>query len=172
MISILLKNQKFIRPTDLKLRNFKLDDDINGCIHTREEIELLINRELTTPEEIMTAHSEAMRPNHAAISLDGEPLLYPRISEYIQEFRDRKMTSFVVTNGTLPEKMSELDTLPSQIYIEPASALTEFLASRRIRSRSISMSWIVLSSVLRRIISFKRSVSECILMSLTLYSHN
>ena len=112
----LLKNQKFIIPTDNTFKNFRLDDDISCCIDTREEIVNLINRELTSPDEIMQAHSEAMSPNHAAISLDGEPLLYPKMSDFIQEFKNRKMTTFIVTNSTLPEKISNLNTLPSQFY--------------------------------------------------------
>ena len=112
----LLKNQKFIIPTDNTFKNFRLDDDISCCIDTREEIVNLINRELTSPDEIMQAHSEAMSPNHAAISLDGEPLLYPKMSDFIQEFKNRKMTTFIVTNSTLPEKISNLNILPSQFY--------------------------------------------------------
>ncbi|TFG29447.1 MAG: radical SAM protein [Promethearchaeota archaeon] len=112
----LLKNQKFVIPTDNTLNNFKLDDDINCCIDLRDEIEDLINRELTTPDEIMQAHGEAMFPNHAAISLDGEPLLYPKMSDFIQEFKNRKMTTFVVTNSTLPNIINNLETLPSQLY--------------------------------------------------------
>ena len=112
----LLKNQKFIIPTDNTFKNFRLDDDISCCIDTREEIVNLINRELTSPDDIMQAHSEAMSPNHAAISLDGEPLLYPKMSDFIQEFKNRKMTTFIVTNSTLPEKISNLNTLPSQFY--------------------------------------------------------
>lgn len=113
----LLKNQEFIQPTTHTLNNFKLDDDIRCCIGSREELEVLINRSLTTPEEIMQAHSEAMIPNHAAISLDGEPLLYPKISEYVQEFKNRHMTTFIVTNGTLPEKIEKMEHLPTQLYI-------------------------------------------------------
>ncbi|MDX1797741.1 MAG: radical SAM protein [Candidatus Lokiarchaeia archaeon] len=118
----LLKNQEFIKPINYLSNQFKLDNDINSCISSREEIERLINRALTTPDDIMQTHIEALIPNHAAISLDGEPLLYPRISEYIQEFRNRKMTTFVVTNGTLPEKIMSLESYPSQLYITlPAS---------------------------------------------------
>jgi wyosine [tRNA(Phe)-imidazoG37] synthetase (radical SAM superfamily) len=112
----LLKNQKFVIPTDNTYNNFRIDDDISCCIDTREEIVNLINRELTTPDEIMQAHSEAMFPNHAAISLDGEPLLYPKMSDFIQEFKNRRMTTFIVTNSTLPEKISNLNILPSQFY--------------------------------------------------------
>lgn len=113
----LLKNQGFIRPSDDTLKHFKIDDDIIRSIDTREEVELLINRELTTPDEIMQAHSEALRPNHAAISLDGEPMLYPLISDFVKEFKDRNMTTFIVTNGTLPERIKNLSVYPSQLYI-------------------------------------------------------
>ena len=113
----LLKSQKFIIPIDNTLKNFKVDDDISCCIDSREEIENLINRELTTPDEIMQAHGEALHPNHAAISLDGEPLLYPKMSEFVKEFKKRNMTTFIVTNSTLPEEINKLDTLPSQLYL-------------------------------------------------------
>ncbi len=113
----LLKNQHFIIQKEPSLNYFELDFEIKCCIDTREELELLINRELTTPDEIMNAHAEAMYPNHAAISLDGEPFLYPRLSEYIQDFNKRNMTTFVVTNGTLPDHILNLDSYPSQLYV-------------------------------------------------------
>jgi len=118
----LLKNQEFIKPINSSVNIFRLDDDVNCCIGSRDELEVLINRELTSPDDIMQAHSEAMIPNHAAISLDGEPLLYPRISEFVKEFKNRKMTTFIVSNGTLPERIEKLDPLPTQLYITlPAS---------------------------------------------------
>ncbi len=119
---ILLKNQKFIHSIDNTYKNFKLEEDIKSCINSKEEIQSLIHSELTTPDEIMQTHSEAIYPNHAAISLDGEPLLYPKISELVEEFKTRKMTTFIVTNSTLPEKIESLDSLPSQLYLTlPAS---------------------------------------------------
>lgn len=63
---------------------------------------------------------EAQNPSQFAISLIGEPALYPYLSELIQELRKRKMTSFLVTNGLYPEKIVELkekNALPTQIYI-------------------------------------------------------
>ncbi|MFX0038273.1 MAG: radical SAM protein [Promethearchaeota archaeon] len=113
----LLKNQEFIKYVNSSEDTFRLDDDVNCCISSREELEKLINRELTSPDDIMQAHSEALVPNHAAISLDGEPLLYPRISEFVQEFKNRNMTTFIVTNGTLPERIGKLDPLPTQLYV-------------------------------------------------------
>ncbi len=112
----LLKNQEFITPTNNNLKKFDLDKEISCCIKSREEIRLLMERELTTPEEIIQAHDEAMNPNHAAISLDGEPLLYPLLSDFVKEFKNRNMTTFIVTNGTLPERIENLSVYPSQLY--------------------------------------------------------
>ncbi|MHA1460501.1 MAG: radical SAM protein [Promethearchaeota archaeon] len=113
----LLKNQEFLIPADNSLKSFKLDSEISCCIDTRDEIVKLINLSLTTPDEIMQTHSEAMNPNHAAISLDGEPFLYPKLDGLVGEFRNRNMTTFIVTNGTLPERIESLNSLPSQLYI-------------------------------------------------------
>jgi len=113
----LLKNQKFVVPIDDINNNFKVDKEVKKCIDSREDLELLINRVLTTPDEIMQANAEALFPNHAAISLDGEPLLYPKISQYVEEFKNRNFTTFIVTNGTLPETLEKLNPLPSQLYI-------------------------------------------------------
>ena len=113
----LLKNQEFLVPADDSLKSFKLDSEISCCIDSRDEIVRLFNLSLTTPDEIMQTHSEAMNPNHAAISLDGEPFLYPKLGGLVSEFRNRSMTSFIVTNGTLPERIESLNSLPSQLYI-------------------------------------------------------
>lgn len=60
---------------------------------------------------------EANDPAHATMSLTGEPLMYPYMSELLDEFHKRKMSTFVVSNGTLPEALEELETLPTQLYI-------------------------------------------------------
>jgi len=113
----LLNNQGFITVIDDSLKNYRVEKEISCCIDSREEIVKLFNLTLTTPDEIMQVHGEAMNPNHAAISLDGEPLLYPKIGGLVEEFRNRNLTSFIVTNGTLPERIESLNSLPSQLYI-------------------------------------------------------
>jgi tRNA wybutosine-synthesizing protein 1 len=65
-------------------------------------------------------YKEAMQPLHFAISLVGEPTLYPRLAELIVELRKQKKTSFLVTNGLLPEALKKLEkqkALPSQLYL-------------------------------------------------------
>lgn len=60
---------------------------------------------------------EAVKPTSAAISLAGEPTLYPKISELIEEFHKMRMTTFLVTNGTRPDRLMNLKEEPSQLYI-------------------------------------------------------
>ena len=62
----------------------------------------------------------SQNPKHAAISLDGEPTLYPRLPELIKTFHAKGMSTFLVTNGTKPktiEKLWDEGALPTQLYI-------------------------------------------------------
>lgn len=61
--------------------------------------------------------NEAMEPKHVALSLIGEPALYPKLSELISIFHKKKMSTFLVTNGTLPKALKALTTFPTQLYI-------------------------------------------------------
>jgi len=60
---------------------------------------------------------ELKNPNNAAISLAGEPTLYPEINGLIEEFHRRDFTTFLVTNGMNPGKLGNLSEEPTQLYI-------------------------------------------------------
>src|SRR4030042_1402715 len=63
---------------------------------------------------------ESLQPRQFAISLDGEPTLYPKLPEMIKEIKSRSCTVFLVTNGTNPtmlKKMIEKKTEPTNLYI-------------------------------------------------------
>jgi len=63
-------------------------------------------------------YSEAQKPLHFAISLAGEPTLYPKLPELIKEIHAQGMSSFLVTNGTNPEMLEKIKTNPpTQLYI-------------------------------------------------------
>lgn len=65
-------------------------------------------------------YAEAREPKHVAVSLAGEPTLHPQISELIEEIHSRKMTSFLVTNGTRPDVLEKM-TPPTQLYVTLAA---------------------------------------------------
>jgi len=74
------------------------------------------------PKVDMRKYREALAPNHYAISLSGEPTLYPKLPELIKYLRSRPLTRsiFLVTNGVVPEMLERLmneDALPTQLYI-------------------------------------------------------
>jgi tRNA wybutosine-synthesizing protein 1 len=64
---------------------------------------------------------EANNPNNAAISLAGEPTLYPKISALIEEFHRRNFSTFLVSNGLHPKTL-ENTVLPTQLYISLEAA--------------------------------------------------
>lgn len=61
---------------------------------------------------------ECTKPNNAAMSLAGEPLLYPEINQLIHEFKRQDFTTFLVSNGENPEKIAQLtEEEPTQLYV-------------------------------------------------------
>jgi tRNA wybutosine-synthesizing protein 1 len=70
---------------------------------------------------------EAQNPSNVAISLSGDPCCYSQLSDLIKEFHKRDMKTFVVTNGTFPEALESLETLPTQLYVSMSSFNKEMM---------------------------------------------
>ena len=60
---------------------------------------------------------EALNPTMMTMSLTGEPTFYPRTSQLIEEAQKQGMITFLVTNGTMPQTLAEMDPLPFQLYV-------------------------------------------------------
>jgi tRNA wybutosine-synthesizing protein 1 len=60
---------------------------------------------------------ESQSPRHIAISLTGEPTLYPKMNRFLALCHEKNITTFLVTNGTNPDGLRHLDPLPTQLYI-------------------------------------------------------
>lgn len=58
---------------------------------------------------------EAESPKHFAISLAGEPTMFPKLKELIEELHRQGKSTFVVTNGMFPEVLRKIN--PTQLYI-------------------------------------------------------
>jgi len=101
---------------------------------------------------------ESMKPIHVAVSLDGEPTLYPLIADLIREIDRRRMTSFLVTNGTMPQRLREMvesGMEPTNLYISiygPDKATYQ-----KVTLPLIPDAWERTLASLRLLPSFKRS---------------
>ncbi len=125
---LLLKNCEILHnPRD---DFYQLRSSYFTSLKTREDVDALIRKEVTTREEIEQVFENAKHPKHAAISLAGEPTLYPYIGELVNEFRKRDMCTFIVTNGTHPDVLRKLwkeGNLPTQLYVTlPAATRLDF----------------------------------------------
>ncbi|KAF4698641.1 hypothetical protein FOZ62_014402 [Perkinsus olseni] len=62
--------------------------------------------------------SEALQPRHVALSLVGEPVMYPKMGEFLRAIHTPpySMSTFLVTNGQHPEELANLPQV-TQLYI-------------------------------------------------------
>jgi len=90
------------------------EEIVEGC--TKAQMDILSGYK-SNPKTDRKKLREALTPKHAAISLTGEPTLYPHLGELIESFHKRGFTTFLVSNGTLPEALTQLGTEPTQLYI-------------------------------------------------------
>jgi tRNA wybutosine-synthesizing protein 1 len=101
---------------------------------------------------------EALEPKNIAISLDGEPTLYPYLADLIKLAHNRGMTTFLVTNASMPkrlEKLIEEDAQPTNLYISLYGPDLE--THVRICRPLISDSWIRLNESIHLMPSFDKS---------------
>ena len=91
------------------------EDIVKGVIEAQKKLlSGFGGNENTTKEKF----EQAMNPQHVAISLDGEPTLYPKLPELIREYKKNNFSTFVVSNGLLPDKIEKLlEEPPTQLYI-------------------------------------------------------
>ncbi|MDF1532152.1 MAG: 4-demethylwyosine synthase TYW1 [ANME-2 cluster archaeon] len=85
---------------------------VEGCINTQRRFMSGYGGLETIDKSLW---QQSLEPRHAAISLAGEPTLYPHLDGLINEFHKRSLSTFVVTNGTRPEVIENIR--PTQLYM-------------------------------------------------------
>lgn len=126
------------------------EDIVEGCL---EEQMKLLGGYKPNPKVNKEKYWEANHPKHAAISLAGEPTLYPQLGELIRSFHRRSFTTFLVTNGTKPEVLSVLDQEPSQLYV--SACAPEKRTFNKVCRPQISNAWERLNETLALLPSFR-----------------
>ena len=59
---------------------------------------------------------DALTVRHCALSLVGEPIMYPQINELLEELHQRDISTFLVTNGQFPSAIDHLVPV-TQLYV-------------------------------------------------------
>eukprot|EP00931_Biecheleriopsis_adriatica_P073131 TRINITY_DN47476_c0_g1_i1.p1 TRINITY_DN47476_c0_g1~~TRINITY_DN47476_c0_g1_i1.p1 ORF type:complete len:735 (-),score=106.95 TRINITY_DN47476_c0_g1_i1:46-2220(-) len=77
-----------------------------------ELVEETARSPVAIPERILEARSV----RHTALSLVGEPVLYPKVAQFIASLHRRRISTFLVTNGQFPEQLEALPWV-TQLYV-------------------------------------------------------
>jgi tRNA wybutosine-synthesizing protein 1 len=123
-----------------------------------DEPDMIINNLIEERRRLIVGHygntktdktklDESLLPQHYAISLSGEPTMYPKLPDLIKYLHTLKNTKsvFLVTNGQEPEMLQRLideDALPTQLYLSTnASNKKMFSIINRPRYRDAWERW-------------------------------
>lgn len=123
-----------------------------------DEPDMIINNLIEERRRLIVGHygntktdktklDESLLPQHYAISLSGEPTMYPKLPDLIKYLYTLKNTKsvFLVTNGQEPEMLQRLideDALPTQLYLSTnASNKKMFSIINRPRYRDAWERW-------------------------------
>ncbi|KAH3732740.1 S-adenosyl-L-methionine-dependent tRNA 4-demethylwyosine synthase [Pelomyxa schiedti] len=78
------------------------------------------------PDIVMSRYEEAFNVRHCALSLVGEPIMYPRINEFISILHSKGISTFMVTNAQMPDALQALQPV-TQLYLSIDAARRETL---------------------------------------------
>jgi len=97
---------------------WKVDDPeflIKAAIENHKQ---LIKSMKGVPGVVQERYEEALSNiKHCALSLVGEPIIYPYINDFIDLLHKHKISTFLVTNAQFPEKNRNITTSNSTLYI-------------------------------------------------------
>ncbi len=130
----------------------------DGPMPEYDDPETLLDRSIAAQRRILSGFlgdphvaperwDEAQSPKHIAISLTGEPTLYPKMNRFLALCEERGITTFLVTNGTNPDGLAALDPLPTQLYVSVTAPNAEVF--RRLTLPSDPHAWEHLQESLR-----------------------
>ena len=74
----------------------------------------------------MDRWEQAHTVKHCALSLVGEPIMYPRIDEFLADLHERNISTYLVTNGQHPQAIDTLRPI-TQLYVSVDASTPETL---------------------------------------------
>ncbi len=132
----LMKTAKLNKKDVLKPSEF-----VDGLIEKRKK---LLSGFPGNPQTIKKKFEDALEPDHFAISLSGEPTLYPYLPELVLYLKKEKKARsvFIVSNGQEPsmiKKLVEKKALPHQFFISLSAPTQELF--KRINASVYKTGW-------------------------------
>jgi tRNA wybutosine-synthesizing protein 1 len=126
------------------------EEIVEGCFKAQEKI---VSGYKGNEKADWRKFREAQRPKQVAISLTGEPTLYDSLGDLISLFHKKGLTTFLVTNGNLPSKLSKLSQEPSQLYVSLCAPNEEVY--NKVCRPQFPTAWAKLNETLEMLQSFR-----------------
>ncbi|WJX15773.1 S-adenosyl-L-methionine-dependent tRNA 4-demethylwyosine synthase [Trifolium repens] len=95
---------------------WKMDDPLEIVNSAIEQHTNMIKQMKGVPGVTLERLNEGFTPRHCALSLVGEPIMYPEINALVNELHRRRISTFLVTNAQFPEKIKSLKPI-TQLYV-------------------------------------------------------
>jgi len=76
----------------------------------------MINEFKGVPGVLPDKLEEGMQAKHCALSLVGEPIMYPEINKFVKLLHQEKISSFLVTNAQFPDAIRDMEPC-TQLYV-------------------------------------------------------
>ncbi|KAL5777995.1 hypothetical protein ACOSP7_010921 [Xanthoceras sorbifolium] len=105
---------------------WKMDDPLE-IVNTAIDLHTKMIKQMKgVPGVTQERLTEGLTPRHCALSLVGEPIMYPEINTLVDELHRRRISTFLVTNAQFPDKIKLLKPV-TQLYVSVDAATKESL---------------------------------------------
>lgn len=94
----------------------------NAIVNHRTMINVMRGVPGVMPERL----ADAQKPKHCALSLVGEPIMYPHINEFVRMLHEEDISSFLVTNAQFPDRIAAMEPV-CQLYVSIDASTKESL---------------------------------------------
>lgn len=96
---------------------------LNGALEGHYK---MIKQMKGVPGVLPERYAEGFKVRHCALSLVGEPIMYPEINKYVDLLHSKEISSFMVTNAQFPDAMKMLKPV-TQLYVSIDASTKEEL---------------------------------------------
>ncbi|XP_057424172.1 S-adenosyl-L-methionine-dependent tRNA 4-demethylwyosine synthase [Lotus japonicus] len=105
---------------------WEMDDPIEIVNSALDQHRNMVKQMKGVPGVTLERLNEGLSPRHCALSLVGEPIMYPEINALVDELHKKRISTFLVTNAQFPDKIKSLKPI-TQLYVSVDAATKDSL---------------------------------------------